>query len=432
MLSQLASSAVGLIGTAVLGRLGPPQLAAAGYANALYSLFFSVLLGVMSSVGARAALAHGAGDPSKLARTFRGGLAKALGLSALGLVGVLTVAACLPLFVPSGIRVDLVRPYLCLSALGLPAVLSMVALRGTLEGTGHPRTVTGVMVLGVVLMGVLAPTLAFGWGPLPRLNLVGVGAASVITNWGMALVLLVLAARHVSSSAQQLWGEVQALWRLGWPIGLALGAESGSSSLLALLMARFGPDALGAHNVVLQIVSTVFTLPLGIGITMGIRVAHAAGAGDFQRVRRTGLLGMVIAVGVMVLVVLAEVSAPRWFLGLFVDVTDPRNLALLQLAITFLAIAGVFQLLDSVIIASNIALRNLQDTFWPLLISLASYWLIGLGMGALLAFGLHLGPRGLWLGLTSGALIAAVLLSTRFLRWTGHQPPSGPGGQDLF
>jgi len=55
--------------------------------------------------------------------------------------------------------------------------------------------------------------------------------------------------------------------------------------------------------------------------------------------------------------------------------------------------------LDSVIIASNVALRNLQATIWPLSIFLTSDWLIGLGM----------------VGST-----ADMSLTSRFLCWTGR------------
>lgn len=420
VVSQFASNALTLISTAVIGRLGAAQLAAAAYANATYALLFMVLLGVMLSVGPRAAQAHGAGDRAGVARALRGGLLLALLLAALALPLMWGIAAWLPRLAPEGIRADLAAAYLRVYALGLPPLLALTALRGTLEGTGQPRTVTAVALGGVGLVSLLSPALAFGWGPLPALGLTGAAAASALTAWGTALTLLPVALRRAPRVARmgRVRSEVAALVRLGWPIGLTLGAEGGMFSLTALLMARFGNDALAAHNVALQVITAVFMLPLGLATATGIRVAHAAGAGDLAGTRRAGLTGIGLAAGVMLAFAALELLAPQLVLGLFVQVDDPRNATLVATATTLLSIAALFQTVDGVQVTANAALRGLHDTRWPLLISLTAYWLVGLGVGSLLAFGLHAGPRGLWFGLTAGLFTAAGALLTRFLRRT--------------
>ena len=130
------------------------------------------------------------------------------------------------------------------------------------------------------------------------------------------------------------------------------------------------------------------------------------------------MIGLALAVTVMLGFAALELLAPRTILGVFVSVNDPRNAALITTATGFLTIAALFQTVDGLQVTANGALRGLHDTRWPLLISLTSYWLVGLGVGTLLAFPLGLGPRGLWFGLTAGLTTAAVLLLTRFLRST--------------
>ncbi|GAA5512889.1 multidrug resistance protein NorM [Deinococcus carri] len=427
VVSQFASNALMLVSTAVIGRLGEAELAAAAYANATYSLVFMVLLGMMLAVGPRVAQAHGAGDRVGVARAMRGGLLLALLLAALALPLMWGLAARLPALAPEGIRADLAATYLRVYALGLPPLLAFTALRGTLEGTGQPRTVTAVALGGVALVSLLSPALAFGWGPLPTLGLAGAAAASALTAWGTALTLLPVALRRAPQVAGlgRRRSEVRALLALGWPIGLTLGAEGGMFSVTALLMARFGAEALAAHNVALQVITAVFMLPLGLATATGIRVAHAAGAGDRAGARRAGLTGIGLAAGVMLAFALLELLAPRLVLGVFVSVGDPRNAALVGTATVLLSIAALFQTMDGVQVTANAALRGLHDTRWPLLISLLSYWVVGLGIGALLAFPLGLGPRGLWFGLTAGLFTAAGALLTRFLRRTRPAPSLG-------
>ncbi|MEF2277183.1 MATE family efflux transporter [Deinococcus sp. YIM 134068] len=419
VVSQFASNALALVSTAVIGRLGAAELAAAAYANATYYLVFMVLVGVMLSVGPRAAQAHGAGDAAGVGRALRGGLWLALGLAALALPLMWGVAALLPGRAPGDIRADLAATYLRIYALGMLPMLVFTALRGTLEGTGRPRVVTGVALAGVTLVGLLSPALAFGWGPLPALGLAGAATASAVAAWGMALTLLPVALRRVARFSGSVREEVKALLRLGWPIGLTLGAEGGMFTVTALLMARFGAEALAAHNLALQVITALFMVPLGLATATGIRVAHAAGAGDRAGTRRVGLLGLGLTAAVMVLFALLNLLAPRPVLGIFVNVGEPGNAALLGTATLLLTIAALFQLVDGVQVTANAALRGLQDTRWPLLISLTSYWVVGLGVGSLLAFGMGLGPRGLWFGLTAGLTTAAALLLARFLRRTG-------------
>jgi MATE family multidrug resistance protein len=61
-------------------------------------------------------------------------------------------------------------------------------------------------------------------------------------------------------------------------------------------------------------------------------------------------------------------------------------------------------------------LRGMQDTKVPMYMAALSYWVIGIPASYVLAFPFGLGGPGLWLGLTVGLSVAAILLLWRF--WT--------------
>ena len=62
-------------------------------------------------------------------------------------------------------------------------------------------------------------------------------------------------------------------------------------------------------------------------------------------------------------------------------------------------------------------LRGLHDTRWPLVFALVGYWVVGLGIGAWLAFGRDWQGVGIWVGLASGlAAVAALMLARWVLR----------------
>ena len=56
----------------------------------------------------------------------------------------------------------------------------------------------------------------------------------------------------------------------------------------------------------------------------------------------------------------------------------------------------------------------MSDVKIPTLITLISYWLIGLPLGYVFGFPLGMGALGVWYGLLAGLSIAAVLLFIRF------------------
>src|SRR5208283_5461852 len=86
--------------------------------------------------------------------------------------------------------------------------------------------------------------------------------------------------------------EFAALWRLGLPIGLMIGAEVGIFSAATLVMGLIGPAALEAHTIALQLASLAFMVPLGLGQAASVRIGHAYGARDRDSIARAGLAAL--------------------------------------------------------------------------------------------------------------------------------------------
>jgi len=66
--------------------------------------------------------------------------------------------------------------------------------------------------------------------------------------------------------------------------GAAMGgaglAEVAAFTGIAVLIGRFGPVQIAAHQVALNVASLLFMLPAGIGAALAIRVGRSLGAGD--------------------------------------------------------------------------------------------------------------------------------------------------------
>jgi MATE family multidrug resistance protein len=75
------------------------------------------------------------------------------------------------------------------------------------------------------------------------------------------------------------------------------------------------------------------------------------------------------------------------------------------------------------------ALRGMNDTRIPLLFAAISYWMIGFPAAYGLAFRTELGAVGVWIGLSCGTAVYAVLLILRFRRLANHLEPSKGTGR---
>jgi len=107
-------------------------------------------------------------------------------------------------------------------------------------------------------------------------------------------------------------------------------------------------------------------------------------------------------------------SLPRELITLFLkDV--PANAVTIALAVSFLRVAAAFQLVDGAQVIGAGMLRGLHDTRWPLVFALVGYWVVGLGIGAWLAFAEDWKGVGIWVGLASGLAAVAALMLARWL-----------------
>jgi MATE family multidrug resistance protein len=107
-------------------------------------------------------------------------------------------------------------------------------------------------------------------------------------------------------------------------------------------------------------------------------------------------------------------AIPHQLVTLFL--TDvPQNALTIALAISFLRVAAAFQLVDGAQVIGAGMLRGLHDTRWPLIFALVGYWVVGLGIGAWLAFARDWQGIGIWIGLAAGLAAVAVLMLARWL-----------------
>jgi MATE family multidrug resistance protein len=297
-------------------------------------------------------------------------------------------------------------------------------LRNFVSALERPRVILWLSLAGIALNALLSWSLIWGHFGLPALGLVGGGVGSTLTWLILCAALMLVVGRDRRFRRFYLFGRfwrfdrerTSAMVRLGWPIGVTMALEMGVFALAAYFMGWIGAPAVAAHAVALQIAALTFMVPLGLGQAATVRVGLALGRRDEHGIARAGWTSWVAGVGFMGAMALVMWSIPRPLITLFL--TDvPANAAVIALAVSFLKVAAAFQLVDGAQVIGAGMLRGLHDTRWPLVFALVGYWVVGLGIGAWLAFGRDWKGVGIWVGLASGlAAVAALMLARWVLR----------------
>jgi MATE family multidrug resistance protein len=179
------------------------------------------------------------------------------------------------------------------------------------------------------------------------------------------------------------------------------------------MMGWISADAIAAHQIAITCAALSFMFVLGLGAAACIRVGHAYGAGQFNRMRRIGLGAVGLAAGIMAMFGVTFMLAGRpiasWFIA---------SPSVVELTAQLLIVAAIFQIADGVQVTSISALRGLADVRAPALIAVLAYWVLAVPLGSLLAFRAHWGAVGIWTGLAIGLGVAALGLAWRFHRQT--------------
>jgi MATE family multidrug resistance protein len=212
------------------------------------------------------------------------------------------------------------------------------------------------------------------------------------------------------------WRRFLDVWKLGLPIAVTLGLEVTIFNAAVFIMGLFGTASLAAHAIAIQIAALSFMVPLGLAQAVTVRVGLALGRNDPAGITRAGWTSFTLGVGFMALMALVMISVPHSLVYLFLDESDPANAPVIGLAVSFVTVAALFQIVDGAQAVGAGMLRGLHDTAVPMIYAAFGYWVIGLGVGLGLAFGLGWQGIGVWVGLAAGLAVVAVLMLVRWVR----------------
>jgi MATE family multidrug resistance protein len=407
--SLLSYSAMTLVSTLFVGRLGASQLAGVGLGGIAAFGLVGFGFGVLRAVKVLVSQATGAGKHEDIPAQVAAGITVALGLGAVAVAVGRWLVGELPSFSADPGAGRAAAAYLATRNLGAPFALVAVALREARYGLGDSRSPLVSAVAANLTNIALDALFILGLG----LGVKGAGAAAAIGHVVEATLLIrasrqtgfgwaLLRVRHVAHSL-----------RLGLPLGVQFTLEIGAFSVLVAVLARTGAVDLAAHQIALQVTHVSFLPALALGEAASILVGQAVGAGEDGLVRRVARRAVAIAsvytgvCGVGFLLGAAHIA--RLF------TLDP---AVRTVTTHLLWVAAAFQVFDGANAVARSVLRGTGDVRYSALIAATTSWLTLPPLSWWLGVHMGLGALGGWLALFVEITAGASLLWWRLER--GH------------
>lgn len=418
VVGQVSQMLIGLADTLMLARLGDIPLAAGAFGITLLTVPLVFGVGIAAAVSVKTSQALGAKQPHDAREALRQGLYLALALGIVTLLGAIGLLPFLHLFKQSPEVTAIIGTFFVIYAVScIPELLSM-CLRNHANALDRPWPAFWIVFSGVILNVFFNYVLIFGKLGFPRLELEGAAIATLVARTFTFVGLLLWLRRNKALRkwvpqhwlASIDWGRMRGLIKLGLPTSIQVVCEVGAFNAALIIIGSMGAQAVAAHQVVITCAGVAFMIPLGLSMASTVRIGHAWGAGQLERLRPILYSTMLIGFVMFLLITQAFVFFNNELAALFLAGSAAQPVA----AKLFL-LAALFQLTDYIQILSAGILRGLSDVTYAAIATFVAYWVISLPLGCVLAFAYDMGVYGIWWGLVLGVFLSAIAMLLRVL-----------------
>ncbi len=419
MIGQLGIIVVGFADNIMVGHHSSAELAAASFVNNLFNL--SIMFGLGFSYGLTPVIGTlvGGNKIPQAGAMLRNSL-YVNGILGVLMMGIMTVVyAFLGNMGQPEDLLPLIKPYYLTHLSGLCFIMLFNSFRQFADGIMDTRISMIILLSGNVLNILGNYLLIFGKAGFPEMGLLGAGISTLFSRIFTVAVFvwLFFATRRynrfrigffkIKSSFCDAWQLV----RLGMPVALQMGMETGAFNLSVIMIGWIGSAALAAHQVVGTITTIGFMLYYGVGAAITILISNSRSGGrpeEFLRIARAGFR-IIVA---MVVFIVVSMGLLRHEIGyLFTDDT-----AVVSLVAALIVPTMVYQFGDGLQVAYANALRGIEDVKPMAVIAFISYFVVCLPAGYFFGFVLRGGAAGIWWGFPIGLTLAGFLFYLRF-RW---------------
>ena len=420
--SQLSYTLMGATDTIIAGRASANDLAGLAVGTAFSNTIWFFFTGIIFAVTPIVAQLYGAKKFLEIGQKLREIIWVAAGLGLLMAFIFYNMDIIIELLPIKNSITSVTIGYLKAVSIGWFFVTIFTCLRCYSEGMTFTKPVFYIAFSGMLLNIPLDLIFVYGWFGAPKLGGIGCGIATSIVSFIMMISIFV----YINYSKNYKKTEpfsifslpslktTKEVFKLGLPIGLGIFIELSMFSGAAIILSVLGEIVVASHSVAISIASLFFMVPLAIGLASSTRVGNLIGEKNPYQAKIAATSTILLCISGALINSIIIISFGSFIVGLYTT-----EVPVLELAISLILFAAIFQLPDGIQMGALGSLRGYKDTFIPMILLMISYWIFAMPIGYYLTnfgFGTPLGAKGMWFGMIIGLTIFSFLAIFR-LKW---------------
>jgi len=299
--------------------------------------------------------------------------------------------------------------YMHIILAGISTMFVSMTLGSVFRAGGDTITPMVVLIFSTLINIVLDPLLIFGLWGFPKLGVAGSAYATLIGRGASVIILLYLcwsgrapvsfrSVRYQIDLVEMLdilrlgvYSSMQGFWRhfsrLGflWVIG------------------PYGKTVVAAYTLCMRLRILVMNPGFGIANSVAPLVGQNLGANQVDRAERSARIANILGAAIMAVIGAIFLVFPETFLRIFTAETNVVEIGTVYLRF----LAPTFGFIGFSLVLGK-ALNGAGDTFSPMVITLGSQLVVGLGLVIILS---HLiGLNGVWIGIALSNVVQGVVM----------------------
>jgi putative MATE family efflux protein len=421
ILEMLMESLFGVVDMFFVARLGIDALATVALTESCIVLVFGIAMGL--SMATTAFIARRIGE-----KDSAGAAVAAVQAITLGVLLSLLVSAAGIFFAPDLLALMGASPsvvavgtnYTRILLGGSSTIFLLFLINAIFRGAGDAALAMRALWLANIINIVLDPCLINGWGPFPKLGVMGASVATT-TGRGLGVVfqlwMLFGGMSRIHVYAHQVRINFAILWRLlrvSFTGILQFLIATASWTGLVRLCATFGSVPVAGYTVAIKIFMFVILPSWGLANSAATLVGQNLGAKKPERaeqaVYQTGRYTMYYMGSIAVVFLFFARQLAAFFTA------DAAVQAVAVDCLRFISLGNICYAWGMVLVQ---AFNGAGDTRTPSMINFFCYWCFQIPLAWMLAVALHWGPRGVFAAIPSAetAMTLASLVVFRTGKW---------------
>ena len=411
--SSFLQMVYGLVDMFWVGKIGSNAVAAVGTASFFINLGYSINSMIVVGAGIKISHVIGAKDIEKTKEYIKASCTLNFIMAFFFIVPILIFSKNLVEFFNLENEVEkMAQIYLIITGIGLIFKFFNFLYSRILNSYGESKLPFKISSVGVILNIILDPIFifVFDWG------VAGAAVATILAE-GINTYLFIKKSKDyfkVENYLSKNWEKMKEMMILGTPVAIQRVLFTGFGIIIAKIISQWGPDAIAAQKIGLQIESITFMTIAGLQGAISSFIGQNYGAHLENRIKAGYRTAIHLCTGIGGVTTIVFIFFPEYLVKIFVE--KPETI---EISVNYMKIIGLSQLFMCYEIVTNGAFSGIGKPKVPSIISIV-FTSLRIPMALILSKEEYFGLNGVWISISLSSVIKGILSPIIFRKYLNN------------